>query len=88
MATEAYLATARRRISVRRHARLVDYRMHEGCNARAWVHARVSTDLTLDPDVSFITDPGVSVGPHDTLDQIRGSFEVFRPIGTETIALY
>jgi hypothetical protein len=38
VATEAYLDTARQRISVRRHARLVDYRMHEGCNARAWVH--------------------------------------------------
>jgi len=37
MATEAYLGTARLRVSVRRHARLVDYRMHEGCNARAWV---------------------------------------------------
>lgn len=37
VATEAYLGTARRRISVRRHARLVDYRMHEGCNARALV---------------------------------------------------
>ena len=37
VATEAYLDTARQRISVRRHARLVDYRMHEGCNARAWV---------------------------------------------------
>lgn len=37
VATEAYLSTARLRISVRRHARLVDYRMHEGCNARAWV---------------------------------------------------
>jgi hypothetical protein len=35
VATEAYLGTARKRISVRRHARLVDYRMHEGCNARA-----------------------------------------------------
>jgi len=35
IATEAYLTTARRRISVRRHARLLDYRMHEGCNARA-----------------------------------------------------
>ena len=30
VATEAYLGTARQRISVRRHARLVDYRMHEG----------------------------------------------------------
>jgi hypothetical protein len=37
VATEAYLATARRRVSVRRHARLIDYRVHEGCNARALV---------------------------------------------------
>ena len=38
VATEAYLGTARRRASVRRHARLLDYAMHDGCNARAWVH--------------------------------------------------
>lgn len=37
VATEAYLETARQRSSVRRHARLVDYRMHDGCNARAWI---------------------------------------------------
>lgn len=37
VATESYLNTARRRASVRRHARLVDYFMHDGCNARAWV---------------------------------------------------
>lgn len=42
IATEAYLATARQRISVRRHARLVDYAMHEGCNARAFVHVAVA----------------------------------------------
>ncbi len=36
-ATEAYLGTARRRPSVRRHARLLDYPMHDGVNARAWV---------------------------------------------------
>ncbi|MCB1036189.1 MAG: putative baseplate assembly protein, partial [Acidobacteria bacterium] len=35
--TEAYLGTARRRISVRRHARLVDFTLHEGANARTWV---------------------------------------------------
>lgn len=40
-ATEAYLGTARKRVSVRRHARLLDYRMHEGCNARAWVHVEI-----------------------------------------------
>lgn len=42
IATEAYLATARRRISVRRHARLVDYHVHDGKNARAFVHVAVS----------------------------------------------
>jgi hypothetical protein len=36
-ATEAYLGTARRRASVRRHARLLDYAIHEGANARAWI---------------------------------------------------
>jgi len=59
VATEAYLDTARQRISVRRHARLVDYFMHEGCNARAWVCVLVTESvesLTLDPaDVFFVT---------------------------------
>ena len=41
IANEAYLATARQRVSVRRHARLVDYCLHEGCNARAFVHVEV-----------------------------------------------
>jgi hypothetical protein len=47
--TEAYLATARRRVSVRRHARLVDYVMHDGCNARVWVQFEVSGDVTKQP---------------------------------------
>ena len=42
IANEAYLATARKRVSVRRHARLVDYFLHEGCNARAFVCFRVA----------------------------------------------
>lgn len=42
IATEAYLGTARSRISVRRHARLVDYPMHDGSNARTWVHIDVA----------------------------------------------
>ncbi|HKX90960.1 MAG TPA: baseplate J/gp47 family protein [Sphingomicrobium sp.] len=41
VATEAYLDTARRRVSAKRHARLVDYRMGEGRNARAFVHVRL-----------------------------------------------
>ncbi len=38
IATEAYLGTARLRRSVRRHTRLLDYNLHNGCNARTWVH--------------------------------------------------
>lgn len=42
VATEAYLGTARRRVSLRRHARLLDYRLSEGCNARAFVALSVA----------------------------------------------
>jgi hypothetical protein len=44
IATESYLDTARRRASVRRHALLVDYFMHDGCNARTWVQVQVNAD--------------------------------------------
>jgi hypothetical protein len=37
VATEAYLGTARQRVSVRRHTRLLDYAFHDGCNARTWI---------------------------------------------------
>jgi hypothetical protein len=55
IATEAYLNTARRRVSVRRHARLVDYLMHDGCNARAWLHVRVNADTNLAKGTQFFT---------------------------------
>ena len=56
VATEAYLETARRRISVRRQARLVDYVVHEGCNARAWVSLETDTDLEFAPgEIAFAT---------------------------------
>lgn len=45
IATEAYIGTARKRISVRRHARLVDYFMHDGCNSRVYIQVNVSQDI-------------------------------------------
>ena len=42
VATEAYLGTARSRISLRRHAKLVDYQVDEGVNAKVWVHVAVT----------------------------------------------
>jgi hypothetical protein len=54
VATEAYLGTARKRTSLRRHARLMDYAVHEGCNARVWVRV-------------FVNDAGVRLPGHTAL---------------------
>jgi hypothetical protein len=48
VATEAYLGTARRRISVRRHARLLNYPVNDGRNARAWVQFEVKPGSAAD----------------------------------------
>jgi hypothetical protein len=54
VSTEAYLGTARSRISLRRHARLVDYAISEGCNARTWVYVDALRDgVTLPQGTAF-----------------------------------
>ena len=58
VATEAYLGTARKRVSIRRHARLLDYYMHDGCNSRVWV--AVEVDASIDPTINGKTLPGPS----------------------------
>ena len=55
VATEAYLQTARSRISLRRHALLVDYRVHDGCNARTWMQLQVNTSVVLKTGTVFNT---------------------------------
>lgn len=49
LSNEAYLDTARLRISARRHARLIDYQMHDGRNAWTHVHieAAAAGDIAL-----------------------------------------
>jgi hypothetical protein len=66
VATEAYLETARLRVSVRRHARLLDYFMHDGCNARAWVwfHARAGASHVKVPlQTALLTRTTATDGP-------------------------
>lgn len=82
--TEAYMGTARLRTSIRRHARFVDYFMHDGCNARVWVQVQVKTDLDMKKqDICFltqcITDLPIS---RDQLQQILDTYrpEVFEPL--------
>ncbi|MFL4902562.1 putative baseplate assembly protein [Streptomyces sp. MMS24-I2-30] len=94
VATEAYLDTARRRVSVRRHVRLIDYAMHDGSNARAYVTVGTAADHTLAPgtfrfasvDVRTLDphdrpEPGTVIDENDLgdLDE-RGSVEVFEPV--------
>ncbi len=43
VANEAYLDTARQRVSAKKHARLVDYSMHDGRNAWGFVHFEVTS---------------------------------------------
>ncbi|MEO8455648.1 MAG: hypothetical protein ABI454_10840, partial [Sphingomicrobium sp.] len=67
IANEAYLATARQRTSIRRHALLIDYPMHEGCNARAFVHIAVSsTNVPLPKGTQLLTrvpNAGAAIAP-------------------------
>ncbi|MEH1770902.1 MAG: putative baseplate assembly protein [Nostoc sp.] len=96
VATEAYLETARQRISVRRHARLIDYPMHEGCNARTWLWLKTSIDISLEPkNFYFITSYknaphlGTILEHHRHLDDVPpSSYEVFEPLTSLPIHLY
>ncbi len=47
IATEAYLGSARKRVSLRRHARLVDYFVHDGASARVWVQLTADDPIDL-----------------------------------------
>ena len=88
IATEPYLDTARLRTSVRRHAKLVDYQMHEGCSARVWVQVQVKTDVTHVPaGVQLLTRiPGeLPCVPEDPRLLARAD-EVFETI--EPVALF
>ena len=55
VANEAYLSSARQRVSVRRHARLVDYAVDEGASARAFVVATVSAPWALTAPQQLLT---------------------------------
>jgi hypothetical protein len=74
VATEAYLDTARLRTSLRRHVRLLDYQLHEGCNARTFVQVQLhgAEEVSLAPgelsvssaDGLQIFEPLLPTAPH------------------------
>lgn len=68
ISTEAYLHTAGSRVSIRRHARLVDYFMHNGNSARVWVQAVVNTDAVMVPAhtqlMTRVADADIQIPPN------------------------
>lgn len=44
---EGYIATARKRVSLARHARLVDYHVHQGNQATSWLALKVTSDVVI-----------------------------------------
>jgi hypothetical protein len=88
VATEAYLGTARRRVSIRRHATLLDYRMHDGCNSRVFVHLRAqgTAAVTIPRGTRLLTElPGRhpvldSVAFADALDERPEVFETMHDV--------
>lgn len=83
--TEGLFGRARQRISVRRLARTVDYHVHDGCSARAFVRLGVSADVDGPPlGTRLLTgadDADPLLRPHsedETAERRRGAlvFEV------------
>lgn len=92
VATEAYLETARKRVSLRRHALLVDYHVHDGCNARAWIQVQVFGDnVFLDHSTTrfYTFAPGMPtslvVGSGNEEAAILSGVQVFEPMQDATL---
>jgi Baseplate J-like protein len=95
IATEAYLETARSRISLRRHALLVDYHVSDGCNARAWIQLQVSGNpgdqIFLDRTVTrFYTfapkmPSSLKVGAGNEEAAVLAGVQVFEPMWDQVL---
>lgn len=80
VAAEAYLTTARRRTSMRRHARLLDYRMHDGCAARTWLVVEADADVRLPARTPVATEER-DLDPNASVRQaVEGGAAVFETI--------
>jgi uncharacterized phage protein gp47/JayE len=94
VATEAYLATARLRPSLRRHVKLVDYAMHEGCNSRVFVQLQLASDaepLELPmTGTQFLTRcdgllPAIGASSKELDNALRFGPAIFEPLHAATL---
>lgn len=94
VATEGYLDTARRRVSLRRHARLLDYPVHEGQSARVLVALEAPgevDDKVLPAGTPLLTRVNAAalarcrnLPPSSILEQLRGA-QVFETLHDLTL---
>jgi hypothetical protein len=85
VATEAYLGTARRRVSLRRHARLVDYFIGEGVNARTFLHIPAKADTVVPKGTQALTatpnlGPSAAPGSPEVARAMERQPEVFETL--------
>lgn len=57
---EAFLGSAAQRTSVRRHARLLNYAVHEGCSARTWLALTTTVPTLLDAGAAVSDMPALA----------------------------
>lgn len=99
VATEAYLETARRRISVRRHTRMLDFHAEEGMNARVWVHLRLDrtdggkgeAELRIEEGTPLLTaaprlPPCIALGSDDHRRALEAGCLVFHSLYPVTLS--
>lgn len=55
---EAYFASARKRVSTARHARLMDYHIHQGSQASTWLALEIGHDASITKLFKLKPEPG------------------------------
>lgn len=58
---EAYLGTVRKRVSLARHARLMDYHIHQGNQASTWLALQLGDGQEFDLSEGFLTWAGIAI---------------------------
>ncbi len=90
-ATEAYLSTARRRASVRRHAQLLGYEAHDGLSARTFVQVQMAGSGVFSRDqISFMTrneaveESALALDIVDVAGALQAGVQFFEPLDLQT----
>lgn len=90
-ATEAFFPRARKRVSLARHARLMDYHIHQGNQAGTWLALHVTGTPILPPTFACWTGRSLTEGSqifvHDTRDLAPGEFRSMTQ-SLNSLALY